>query len=347
MRLTRRRLAASLAGAGAGLLAAPGIARAQGLPRVKYQVDWAFQGPNAWALLARDRGYFREAGIDIQIDRGFGSGRVPIDVAGGAYEIAQADMSPVIKFIAENPNAGVVVVGVFGDRSLLCATVRSDGPVRVPKDLEGKTLAAPDSDAGRQIFPAFAKAAGVDASKINWLTVRPELREPMLVQNRAHGITGAATSTGLSLKALGMDWPQQRILWYRDYGLPLYGTCWLTTKDYARRNPEPVRAVVRAGMRGLRESYRDPAASIAALKAAEPLTDVAIEAERQQVSINEMVVSDHVMANGLSAVVPSRLQQAITAVEEAYGMPPKLKPEDVYTDAFLPPAAERRLVVTS
>jgi NitT/TauT family transport system substrate-binding protein len=343
MTLTRRHLGL----AAAGLLAAPAIPRAQGLPRVKYQVDWAFQGPNAHMLFGRDRGYFREAGIDIQIDRGFGSGRVPIDLAGGAYEIAQADISPVIKFIAENPNAGVVVVGIWGDRSLLCATVRADGPVRAPKDLEGRTLAAPDSDAGRQIFPAFARAAGLDASKVNWITVRPELREPMLVQRRADGITGAATSTGMSLKALGMDWPQQRILWYRDYGLPLYGTCWLTTRDYARRNPELVRAVVRGGMRALREAYRDPAASIAALKAAEPLTDTAIEAERQQIAFREQLVSEHSLANGMSAVVPSRLQLGLAAVEEAYGMTPRLKPEDVYTDAYLPPAEERRLVVTS
>ncbi|MGG5819145.1 ABC transporter substrate-binding protein [Falsiroseomonas sp. HW251] len=343
MIITRRRLAL----ASAGLLAAPAIARAQGLPRVKYQVDWAFQGPNAYMLFGRDRGYFREAGVDIQIDRGFGSGRVPIDVAGGAYEMAQADINPVIKFIAENPSAGLVVVGVWGDKSLLCATVRADGPVRTPKDLEGRTLAAPDSDAGRQIFPAFARAAGIDASKVNWLTVRPELREPMLVQGRADGITGAATSTGMSLKALGMDFPQQRILWYRDYGLPLYGTCWLTTQDYARRNPQLVRAVLRGAVRSLREAYRDPAASIAALKAAEPLTDVAIETERQQLSFAEQVISDHSLANGISAVVPSRFQLGLTAVEEAYGMAPRLKPEDVYTDAFLPPAAERQLRPTS
>ncbi len=339
MILSRR----SLGLATAGLLAAPRIGHGQALPRVKYQVDWAFQGPNAYMLYGRQQGFFREAGIDIQIDRGFGSGRVPIDVAGGAYEIAQADINPVIKFIAENPNAGLVVVGVFGDRSLLCATVKADGPIRAPKDFEGRTLAAPDSDAGRQIFPAFARAAGIDTAKVNWLTVRPELREPMLVQGRADGITGAATSTGLSLKALGMDWPQQRILWYRDYGLPLYGTCWLTTKEYARRNPELVRAVVRGGIRSLQAAHANPAASIAALKAAEPLTDVAIETERQQVSIREMVVSPHVMANGLSAVDPARFQLGLAAVEEAYGMAPKLKPEDVYTDAFLPPAAERRL----
>jgi NitT/TauT family transport system substrate-binding protein len=221
--------------------------------------------------------------------------------------------------------------------------VRSDGPIRAPKDFEGKTLAAPDTDAGRQIFPAFARAAGFDASKVNWMTVRPELREPMLVQGRADGITGAATSTGLSLKSLGMGWPAQRILFYRDHGLDLYGTCHLTTRDFIRRNPDAVRGVLRAAFRGLVHSVRQPAEAIAALKAAEPLTDTAIEAERQQVSVREQIVSDHSRANGLSVVDPARLQRGIAAAEAAYGMTAKVKAEDIYTDSYLPPIAERRL----
>jgi NitT/TauT family transport system substrate-binding protein len=339
MPLTRRLALA------APLLAAPGLVRGQStLPRLKYQIDWALQGPNAYAILGRDKGFFRELGLEVQMDRGFGSGRVPIDVAGGAYDVAQADINPVIKFIAENPQAGLVVIGVYGDRSLLCATVRADGPIRTPKDLEGRTLAAPDTDAGRQIFPTFARAAGVDAARVNWLTVRPELRETMLVQGRADGITGAATSTGLSLKALGMDWPAQRIMYYRDYGLPLYGSCYLTTRAYAERNPALVRAMLAGLYRSLIHAYRNPEEAIANLKRVEPLTDVAIEAERQQVSFNEMTLSDHVRANGMSVVDPARMQRAIAAVEEAYGMAARLKVEDMYTDAYLPPVAQRRIV---
>ena len=161
--------------------------------------------------------------------------RVPVDLAGGAYDMGQADINPVIKFMAENPNSGLVMVGIWGDRSLLCCTTRADGPIRTPKDLEGRTLAAPESDAGRQLFPAFAKAAGVDATKITWMTVSPELREPMLVQRRADAITGAITSVGMSLKALGMDFPAQRTLMYRDHGLDLLGTCYLTTRTFAEQ----------------------------------------------------------------------------------------------------------------
>jgi NitT/TauT family transport system substrate-binding protein len=62
------------------------------------------------------------------------------------------------------------------------------------------------------------------------------------------------------------------------------------------------------------------------------------------VSFNEMTLSDHVRANGMSVVDPARMQRAIAAVEEAYGMAARLKVEDMYTDAYLPPVAQRRIV---
>ncbi|WP_376088630.1 ABC transporter substrate-binding protein [Roseomonas sp. CCTCC AB2023176] len=339
---SRRQILMGTGVAAAGL-AMPALVRGQSMPRLRFCIDWARQGPNAYVTLAREKGFFREAGVDATVDRGFGSGRVPVDVAAGTYDMGQADMNPVIKFMAENPNSGLVMIGIWGDRSLLCATVRADGPVRTPKELEGRTLAAPESDAGRQLFPAFAKAAGIDAAKINWLTVSPELREPMLVQRRADGITGAVTSTSMSLKALGMDMSQQRIMMYRDHGLDLLGTCYLTTRTFIERNPEVVRSSLRALFRGLVYANANREESIAILKRVEPLTDVAIETERQVISMEEQVISDHVRANGLGNPDRARFQRALATVEEAYGLTPRLTVDAVYTDAFLPPAAERRL----
>jgi len=338
LHLSRRRLMA-----GSAALAVPHVARAQAGAKLRFALDWAKQGPNAYVTMGHEKGFFRDAGIDATVDRGFGSGRVPTDIAAGAYDMGQADINPVIKFMAENPGAGLVITGVWGDRSLLCAVTRAEGPVRAPKDLEGRSLAAPESDAGRQLFPAFAKAAGVDAARVNWLTVSPELREPMLVQRRADGVTGAITSVGMSLKALGMDFPQQRVMYYRDHGLDLLGTCYVTTRAFAERNPEVVRNAQRALFRSLVHANRNRAESIAMLKKAETLTDVAIETERQAISMEQQVISDHVKAHGLSNPDRARFQRAIEAVETAYGMAPKLKVADIYTDSFLPPVEERRL----
>ena len=246
-----------LAAAAAPLIGLPRLAAAQAPTKLRFTLDWARQGPNAYVDMGRDKGFFRDAGLDVTVDRGFGSGRVPTDIAAGAYDMGQADIAPVIKFMAENPSADLVIVGIWGDRSLLSVTVRADGAIRTPKDLEGKTLAAPESDAGRQLFPAFAKAAGIEAGKVNWMTVTSDLREVMLVQKRAEGITGAVTSTSMSLKSLGLDVPQQRVMFYRNSGVQLLGYCYLTTRRYLAANLEAVRGALKALYRSQR--MMDPA----------------------------------------------------------------------------------------
>lgn len=328
---------------GAALMAASPLIRAQTPARMKFTLDWARQGPNAYVDMGKEKNFFKDAGVDITIDRGFGSGRVPTDVAAGAYDMGQADIGPVIKFMAQNPESDLVIVGIWGDRSLMAVTVRADGSIKTPKDLEGKTLAAPESDAGRQLFPAFAKAAGVDMSKVNWMTVTSELREPMLLQKRADGITGAFTSTSMSLKAIGLDVPQQRPMFYRDFGVDLLGYCYVTTRKFLKANPEAVRGTLKGLYRSLVYANSHRVEAITVLKKVEPLTDVAIETQRQDIAFDEHMISPASKSNGLSVVDPARFQRVLRTVEEAYGLPAKLTVAGVYDASFLPPLADRKL----
>jgi NitT/TauT family transport system substrate-binding protein len=254
-----------------------------------------------------------------------------------------ADLNPAIRFLAQNPDSGLVAVAILHDRSPLCAIVRADGPVRTPKDLEGKRLAAPDFDAGRQLFPAFAKAAGVDASKVQFLSVSPQLREPMLVRREADGVTGFVTTSALALKGIGLDHPQQRVMMYYDHGLDLYGGALLTTRRFLDANPEAVRRVTAALIRGFRDGLANPTGAMAVLRQVEPLTDVALETERHQLNVSRVIMTENVRTNGLSSVDMARLQTGITAVEEAFGLPARLRAAQLYVPDFLPPAADRRV----
>lgn len=341
--LSRRQ---ALLGAGA-LLAAPRVVTAQAMHRVRFTLDWTFHGAYAFAAAGERNGIFREHGVDFAISRGYGSGRVPIDIAAGTYDIGIGDMTPAIRFMAENPNRDIVAVAIVYDQSPACCTVRADGPITEPKMLEGKTLAAPEFDGGRQIFPVFARAAGFDATKISWNSISPELREPMLVQRRADGITGFITSTALSLKALGMDWPAQRIFRYKNYGMDFYGSGLLTTRTFLREKPEAARAAIAALLKAQIWAYRNPDQAIAFLKQRETLTDVPIETERQQVAFNEMMISDVVKANGLSHFEAGRARKQIDAVVETFSLPNKPSVDQVYDGSFLPPANELRIAAAS
>ena len=325
--------------AAALMIAAPAAAT-----DVKFMMDWAWQGPQAFALVAKNAGCFEKGGVNITLDRGFGSGRTPVELASGTYQMGVADINPMFKFRAENPDSDVISVGVLFEGSPLMAVVRADSGINEPKDLEGKTLAAPDFDAGRQLFPIFAKATGVDASKINWLSVKPELREPMLVQRQADGVTGFLTSSVPSLLALGFKEEDLRVFKYKDYGVELYSTAIQTTRKFADEHPEAVRTVVACMIEGVRMAAADPQGAIAALKAHEPLTDEAVELLRWQITIDEMLRTPAALEGGVSTVDMDRLQRSVTAVEDAYGLPNKLKAEDVYDPSFLPDAEARRLM---
>ncbi|MGD1888932.1 MAG: ABC transporter substrate-binding protein [Cohaesibacteraceae bacterium] len=310
---------------------------------VRFTMDWAWQGPQAYALMAQESGCFDEGGVNISFDRGFGSGRVPVDLAAGTYDMGVADINPTIKFRAENPDSDLIAVAVLFDGSPLVAVVSADSEIVEPSDFEGTTLAAPDFDAGRQLFPIFASANDIDQSTIEWISVSPELREPMLVQGEADGVTGFITSSTMNLERLGMSEDEQRVFRYKDYGVELYSTSILTSRAFAEANPEAVTTVVGCMIEGMKMAVEDPDAAIAGLAEFEPLTDVPIERRRWQISIDEMILTDNVVANGISAVDPERFNLGIMEVENAYGIPNALAMEDIYTDAYLPPAEDRMM----
>ena len=330
-----------LAASGLASLAAPALA--QPAPRVRFTLDWAFQAPNAFAIVARERGFYREAGVDVAIDRGQGSGGVPVAIAAGTHDIGYADLSPTLRFLAENPTRDIIAIAILHDRSPLCVITRADGPVRTPADLVGRRLAAPDNDAARQLFPAFARAAGFDAARVNFLSVAPALREPMFIRREVEGITAHIATAGIALQGLGLRPEDQRVFMYNDHGLDLYGGAILTTRAYAERNPDVVRRVVAASMRGFISQAADPAGAMEILRRVEPLTDVPLELARHRLTMERLIVTDHVRREGLSQVSMDRLQKSLEAVQQAFNLPGTLPAGQVYTPAYLPPADQLRL----
>jgi NitT/TauT family transport system substrate-binding protein len=342
MPATRRTL---LLGAPAAALALPGLARAQGgaaLTPVKFCLDWAFQGPQAPYLLALDRGFFREEGLDVSIDRGFGSGDTPVKVASGAYQFGIADLSPTIRMRLASPDTDVIAPLVLQQGSPLAVMALKGRGITTPKDLAGKRIAAPETDSGRQLFPAFARAVGLDPASVTWISVTPQLREPMLMRREADAISGFEISGAFSLRSLGVAEGDIVSMRYADAGVPLLSTAVLVRRPYAEANPRVVTGMIRAIARGHAEALRAPDAAIAALVKRDPTAPADIEKARMMANFG-FIRTPEVMQGGLGNLAMPRVQASIDMLREVFNIAAPLRAEDLYDPRYLPPAEALRL----
>ena len=158
--ISRRRVLAS-AGAAASvttLIPSPFVHAAPALKQVSMTLDWVFQGPNSGFMLAHDKGFYEQAGLDVSITAGKGSVSTAQLVASRATQFGFSDGYVVGSGVAKG--MGIKSIGSVFRRNPAAVVVLADSAIKAPKDLEGKTIAITAGSAQFQQWPAFAKGAG-------------------------------------------------------------------------------------------------------------------------------------------------------------------------------------------
>ena len=338
LNLTRRALAGALTAT--LLIALP--ARAQDTP-IKFQLDWRFEGPAALFLVPVAKGYFKAEKLNVTVDAGNGSGGAVTRVASGSYDMGFADLAALMEFHANNPGAAnkpVAVMMVYNNTPAAVLALKKSG-IKTPADLNGKKLGAPVFDAGRKAWPIFAKANGI--TNVAWTAMDPPLRETMLVRGDVDAITGFSFTSLLNIEARGVPATDVVVLPYPDFGVKLYGNAIIVGEDFLKKNPEAVRAFLRAFTKGMRDVIADPKASIATVKARDGIIDVALEERRLKLALDATVLTPDARAEGFGMALGPRLSLMASQVSDAFGTKERVKPDAVWNGAFLPSATERNI----
>jgi NitT/TauT family transport system substrate-binding protein len=338
MSITRR---AALAAT--GLLASPALLRAQGgRANVRFAVDFVWQSNHAIWTLAQDRGLFAAEGLNVTVDRGFGSADNLTKLATGALNIGLVDPNLLAKFNADNPSAGMVAVMVVYDAAPSAAVFLKSSGIRTMRDLEGRKVAITDGSANVPLFKLLCRINQVNPDRVEFLSVAPQLRDTMVIQRRADAAVGFFTTSVINFAAAGI--PRNDIGWfqYNQHGLALYSLCLVARKDYVAANPEAVGGFVRATVKGAQAMLADPRGAVASIRQRDGLLREAVELERNEMMNEHCLLTPWVKQHGISTVERGRWESSTGTVAEMLGAP-KPRMEDIYTDRFLPPQRERML----
>ena len=304
--------------------------------KIPFTLDWKFEGPSAPFFNAIDKGYFKSAGLDVEISPGKGSLAAIPKVATGAFPFGFADINSLIKFLDQNPGAPVIAVMMVYDKPPFAVIGRKSQGINGPSDLIGSVLGAPPPDGAWAQFPSFALANGIDINKITVEPVGFPTREPMLAEGRVDSVTGFSFSSYLNLVRLGVPEEDISTILMADHGLQLYGNAIIVNTDFAAKNQDIVQGFLSAVAAGWQDAISDPAAAIASLVKRNPAADAALEERRLMLAVNANVLTDYVKTNGMGSVDPTRLDAAIKQLAETYEYNGQPDASLYFTDKYLP-----------
>ena len=316
-----------------------GIAHAQSTP-IKFLLDWRFEGPSGLFLQPAAKGYFKQAGLDVSIDAGNGSGAAVQRVASGTYDMGFADMASLMEFHANNPDAPNKPVGVmvvYNNTPAAVMALKKSG-IKSVADLSGKKLGAPVFDAGRKAFPTFAKTNKVE--NVTWTSMDPPLRETMLVRGDVDAITGFTFTSLLNIEARGVKASDVVLMQYADHGVKHYGNVIIASPKLIQENPQAIQKFLAAFAKGAKEVIANPAAAIEHVKARDGIANAPLETRRLQLAIDTVVNSADARKEGFGRLDTSRLSLMASEISDAYGTKTRIDPKVVWNDSFLPSATE-------
>ncbi|MET0349346.1 MAG: ABC transporter substrate-binding protein [Rhizobacter sp.] len=309
---------------------------------IKVVLNWKYQGPQAWFFVAQDKGYFKAEGLDVTIDQGEGSAASITKVAAGAYQAGFGDINAVIDLAAKRPADAPVAVYMLYNTPPFTIVVKKDSPIRTAKDLEGKTLGAPANDGALKLFPAFAKAAKVDPSKVSISNMAPNLREQMLMRGQVDGVFGYINTIAFSARLVGLD-PEKdlRFINYGDNGLDLYSNAVVFSRSFVKENPKAVTGFLKALNRAINDSLANPEMAMDSVMKREPLLKRDIERDRLAATLKDEMNHPEIGRIGLGDIDTARLTRSIGVVVEANQLARTPTAGEVFDRSFLPARADR------
>ncbi|GGK77312.1 sulfonate ABC transporter substrate-binding protein [Mangrovihabitans endophyticus] len=289
---------------------------------VTYMTAFGALGRDAFIWLAKDKGFFKDAGIDITIQKGTGTGNLSA-VKSDQVQFSALDYTGAIIQAGKGKFTDWRAVAAIHQQTLVSIMTTDDTGITKPTDLKGKTVATGAGSVSELLFPAYAKLAGLDPDSVTIQGAQSTALNGLMASNKVD----ALSTFLLSKKALESASKKQAVVMpYSDYLSDLFGNVIIAKPELISSNPDLVKRFIGAALKGLQYALDHPDEAAASLHAAEPTSS-----EDSAVAEIEAMKPYTAPASGapLGSIDQTRVTHSIAVLQSAGLIPPGLTPDKV------------------
>jgi NitT/TauT family transport system substrate-binding protein len=226
--------------------------------KVTLRLDWSALGYHAPFYVALDRGYYKQAGLDVEINEGKGSNTNVQLVGRGQDTFVFADAAAA----AKSASIGLpvkVIMGIY--RRGMAGIVFQKGAMKSPADLKGKTLAVSVGDGPYQMLAGYLRANNLDPESVKTQNVDAGSKLRIAAEGRVDGTATYVPASAVVME--GISGKEFTGFLYADSGLNVPSLGIVANTRTLETQPDVVRRFLAATVRGWEDGRRDPEGAVA------------------------------------------------------------------------------------
>jgi NitT/TauT family transport system substrate-binding protein len=294
--------------------------------KITFLTNYVFHGRHSPFFVGVDKGFYKEAGFDVQIQPATGSGFVVTAVDSGKADYGMADTGSMIQGIAKG--AKIKAFMVFMDVST--SGLASLEPYPTLQSLKGKRVAAGQTDSARVTLPILLDRNKLPADWFVWVTSDPGVYMSLLMSGQTDLFTASIDGDVPALEKVASGSGKKVYFTpFSDWGYDVFGYVLVATSESLAKDPAGAKRFAEATRKAVQYSIAHPEETAQIMVKANPTLnyDTTLAQWRQSI---KAIDTAYVKQNGYGVATPERIQNSLDFVGRAMKLDAKLGKDDIY-----------------
>jgi len=301
--------------------------------KITLKLNWVPGGDHCYYFVAKEKGFYKEKGLEVNIERGQGSGDTVKRVELGTVDVGLSDTGTLV--VARSKGAKVKVIAMIYSNSPNGIKTWKGSGIEKPKDLEGRKVGVPAGDAQRVLWPALATANGIDMNKVALINIQPSAKAQSLSAKRVDAVFDWIVGN-LGYWEAGLDKDKLVLIPWSKWGVNPYGNALMASEKIIKERPDMLRRFLDATMQGWKWSIENPEKAAEIFVKSNPEVPPLAAMVRFVDDLQGLVDVPMNQKYKLGWMDDARMEETVNNINKYFTVERPVTAKEMYTVEFLP-----------